>query len=157
MSRTWLLFLICLFLLTLLAPMTRAGLTIRVDDSAVRVLFDEQGTRVLLPIEVARGQALDARVKVELIDTHGRTAVTVDRDYHLSAGRNELAIPIGSWVTGKTQDTRELLWYRLRYGISPVAAAEFDNVSNIISLSQITPDIFALNVMASRTVMLSTS
>ncbi len=148
MRRPWLLFLLCLLLLPLLTSLTRASLTIRVDDSAIRILFDEQGTRVLLPVEVARGQVLDARARLELVDTDGTTVVTVECDYQLKPGRKELTIPIGSWVPGKSEDTRELLWYRLRYQITPVVESQFEKLTNVISLSQITPDIFALSVVA---------
>lgn len=50
MRRTWLLFLICLLLPATIVQLTRASVTVRVDDSAIRVRFDEQGTRVLLQI-----------------------------------------------------------------------------------------------------------
>ncbi|HZI47644.1 MAG TPA: hypothetical protein VFD75_07580, partial [Pyrinomonadaceae bacterium] len=151
MRRTWLLFLICLLLPATIAQLTRASVTIRVDDSAIRVLFDEQGTRVLLPIEVGPGQTLSARIKIELLNSEGTAVVIVQRDHQLTVGRNELTIPIGSWVTGKPGDAQDLLWYRLRYQVMPAAPSQFDKVSSVLSLSQITPDIFALNVASSRT------
>src|ERR1041385_4905116 len=151
MRRTWLLFLICLLLPATIAQLTRASVTIRIDDSAIRVLFDEKGTRVLLPIEVGPGQTLSARIKIELLNSEGTAVVIVQRDHQLTVGRNELTIPIGSWVTGKPGDAQELLWYRLRYQVMPTAPSQFDKVSSVLSLSQITPDIFALNVASSQT------
>jgi A-macroglobulin TED domain/Alpha-2-macroglobulin family/MG2 domain/Carboxypeptidase regulatory-like domain/Macroglobulin domain MG3/A-macroglobulin receptor binding domain/Alpha-2-macroglobulin bait region domain len=151
MSRIWLLFLFCLLVFASIAPLTRAGLTVRVDDATVRILFDEHGTRVLLPIENARDQTLDTRIRIQLLDTDGRTAVTVERDYQLKPGRNELTIPIGSWITGQPQDTtRDFLWYRLSYHIIASGSSQFDEVSSVVSLSQITPDIFALQVASPR-------
>ena len=151
MSRRWLLFLFCLSLLSLLAPLSRANLTVRVDDGAITVRFDEQGTRVVLPVENALPQTLDARVKLELLDTDGAIRAPVAHDYQLKSGRNELTIPLALWLAGKAAtDTRELLWYRLRYEITPRVSSQFDTVSNVISLSEITPDIFALNVATSR-------
>src|ERR1043165_8697377 len=150
MRRPWLLFLLCLLFLTSLTTLTRASLTVRVDDSAIRIVFDDHGTRVLLPLETS--QPLTTNVHIELLNTDGATAVQIEHEYQLRPGRNELTIPIGSWISGKSEDTREFLWYRLRYQITPAATSQFDKVSNIISLSQITPDIFALNVMAPREV-----
>ena len=150
MRRTWLLFLICLLLPATIVQLTRASVIVRVDDSAIRVQFDEQGTRVLLPIDVGPGQTLSARIKIELLNSEGTTVVVVQRDHQLSVGRNELTIPIGSWV-GKPGDAEDLLWYRLRYQVTPAAASQFDKVSSVLSLSQITPDIFALNVASSQT------
>ena len=68
MSRKWLLFLFCLSLLMVLAPLSRAGLTLRVKESAIRVLFEEQGTRVVLPIENSLSQRVDTHLKLEIID-----------------------------------------------------------------------------------------
>ena len=147
MSRKWLLFLFCLSLLIVLAPLSRAGLTLRVKESAIRVLFEEQGTRVVLAVENPLGQRVDAHLKLELIDTGGAARATVERDYQLKPGPNELTVPIALWLTGKAAtDSRELLWYRLRYQISPASSSQFDQVSKVVSLSEITPDIFAVSV-----------
>jgi hypothetical protein len=151
MSRKWFLFLFCLSLLILLAPLSRAGLTLHVKESAIRVLFEEQGTGVVLPIENSLGQRVDAHLKLEIIDTAGAAHATVERDYQIKPGPNELTVPVALWLTGKAAtDTRELLWYRLRYQIRPASSSQFDQVSNVISLSEITPYIFAVSVAAAR-------
>ena len=151
MSRKWLLFLFCLSLLMVLAPLSRAGLTLRVKESAIRVLFEEQGTRVVLPIENSLGQRVDTHLKLEIIDPDGAARATVERDYQIKPGPNELTVQVALWLTGKAAtDTRELLWYRLRYQISPASSSQFDQVNNVISLSEITPDIFAVSVVTAR-------
>ena len=151
MSRKWLLFLFCLSLLMVLAPLSRAGLTLRVKESAIRVLFEEQGTRVVLPIENSLGQRVDTHLKLEIIDPDGAARATVERDYQIKPGPNELTVPVALWLTGKAAtDTRELLWYRLRYQISPASSSQFDQVSKVVSLSEITPDIFAVSVATAR-------
>src|SRR2546429_2032310 len=151
MSRKWLLFLFCLSLLMVLAPLSRAGLTLRVKESAIRVLFEEQGTRVVLPIENSLSQRVDTHLKLEIIDPDGAARATVERDYQIKPGPNELTVPVALWLTGKAAtDTRELLWYRLRYQISPASSSQFDQVSNVVSLSEITPDIFAVSVATAR-------
>ena len=151
MSRTWLLFLICLFLLIFLAPLSRASLTVRVDDSATRIFFAETGTKVVLPVENALDHPVDAHVKLELLDPDGVTRATVERDCQISRGRRDLTFPIALSLTGKSAtSTRELLWYRLRYQIAPASSAKFDRVANVISLSEITPDIFTVNVASAR-------
>src|SRR5437016_2186980 len=151
MSRKWLLFLFCLSLLIVLAPLSRAALTLRVKESAIRILFEEQGTRVVLAVENPLGQRVDAHLKLELIDTGGAARATVERDHQLKPGPNELTVPIALWLTGKAAtDNRELLWYRLRYQITPASSSQFDQVSNVISFSEITPDIFTVRVATAR-------
>src|SRR2546430_11955662 len=94
MSRKWLLFLFCLSLLMVLAPLSRAGLTLRVKESAIRVLFEEQGTRVVLAVENSLGPRVDAHIKLELIDTDGAPRATVAGDYQIKPGAHEVMIPI---------------------------------------------------------------
>ncbi len=147
MSRKWLLFSFCLSVLLTLAPLSRANLTLRVNESATRVLFEEQDTRVLLAVENSLGRRVSAHLKLELIDTDGTVRAAAERDDQIKPGANLIAAPIGLWLSGKAAtDTRELLWYRLRYRITSPAPAEFDQLTGLISLSEITPDIFALSV-----------
>jgi A-macroglobulin TED domain/Alpha-2-macroglobulin family/MG2 domain/Carboxypeptidase regulatory-like domain/A-macroglobulin receptor binding domain/Macroglobulin domain MG3 len=149
MSRKWLLFPFCLSVLLTLAPLSSASLTLRVNESATRVLFEEQGTRVLLSVENSLGRRVDAHVQLELIDTDGAVRATAQSDDQIKPGVNTLAIPIALWLSGKSAtDTREVLWYRLRYRVAPATATQFDPLSGVISLSEITPDIFALHVAA---------
>jgi hypothetical protein len=147
MSRKWLLFPFCLSVLLTLAPLSRASLTLRVNESATRVLFEEQGTRVLLSVENSLGRRVEAHTKLELIDTDGTVRATAEQDDQIKPGANTIVAPIGLWLSGKAAtDTRELLWYRLRYRVAPATATQFDQLSGLISLSEITPDIFALSV-----------
>jgi hypothetical protein len=149
MSRKWLLFPFCLSLLLTLVPVSRASLTLRINESATRVLFEEEGTRVLLSVENLLGQRADAHIKLELIDTDGSVRATAESNAAIKPGANLVEIPVGLWLSGKSAtDTREVLWYRLRYRVAPSTATQFDPLSGIISLSQITPDIFAIHVAA---------
>ena len=151
MSRKWLLFLFCLSLLMVLAPRSRATLALRVNESASRVLFTEQGALVVLTVENSLGQRVDAHIKLELIDTDGAARAAVERDYQIRPGANELTVPVALWLSGKAAThTGELLWYRLRYRITPSGPSQFDQVGNVISLSEITPDIFAVSVVTAR-------
>src|SRR5258708_4279032 len=147
MSRKWLLFSFCLSVLLTLAPLSRANLTLRVNESATRVLFEEQDTRVLLAVENSLGRRVSAHLRLELIDTDGVVRATAERDDQIKPGANIIATPIGLWLSGKAAtDTRELLWYRLRYRITSTGASQFDQLTGLISMSEITPDIFALSV-----------
>jgi len=151
MSRKWLLFLFCLFILfTLVPPSSRAGLSLRINELATRVLFEEQGTRVVLAVESALKESVSAHIEVELVDNDGGIWAPAARDEQIKPGANRIAIPIQLWLSGKAAtDTRELLWYRLRYRVAPVGAAQFERFDGVLSLSEITPVIFALQVATS--------
>jgi hypothetical protein len=149
MSRRWLLFPFCLSVLVVLAPLSRASLTLRVDESAARVWFEEEGTRVSLAVENSLGRAVDTHIKVELIDTSGQARALADHDEQLKPGANTVVVPVAIRLAGQSvTDTRDLLWYRLRYRIQPTGSSQLEAVSGLISLSRITPDVFALHVAA---------
>ena len=147
MSRKWLLFLFCLCLSFLLAPRSRAGLTIKVNESTSRVWFEEQSTRVVLDIDNPLAQRISADVKLELIDTGGVVRFTAQSQEQIRPGKNSLSLPIALSLPGKAApDSNELLWYRLRYRIAATSGSPFEPVNGLISLSEIAPDIFSLQV-----------
>ena len=150
MSRKWLLFLFCLVLLVVFGPLSRAALSLRVNESAIKVLFAEQETRVVLPIENALGRQVDANIKIEIVNTDNVTVATVDRSVRLNLAWNEVSLPVPNWVKRPSDDPKELLWYRLRYSVTPANANDFNQVSNVVSLSEITPDIFTVDVATAR-------
>jgi hypothetical protein len=146
MGRKWLLFLFCLALAVLLAPLSRAALTVRIDESAIKILFEEQGTRVVLPIENSLGRPTQAHLKIEIVDTDNAPVAAAERDFEITRGPSEATIPITLSLKNQKNDTRGLLWYRLRYFVTPVKAGDFDRLSNVVSLSQITPDFFDVSI-----------
>src|SRR5688500_15871969 len=112
MSRRWLLFLFCLSLLSLVAPLSRANLSLQVDEASIKIWFDDQGTRVVIPVENALRQPVAARVKLVFLDTDGVTRAASAQDYQLKPGRNDLTIPLALRLTGKAAtDPGQLLWY----------------------------------------------
>ncbi|HYX28246.1 MAG TPA: MG2 domain-containing protein, partial [Pyrinomonadaceae bacterium] len=151
MSRQWLfLFLFCLALLAGLSPLSRAALSLRINESAIRVLFEEQGSRVILPIENSLAKSTSARIKIEVIDTDDASIVTVEKDYQIKPGANELTIPLAMSLRNRSDNARELLWYRLNYSITPIFGSAFDPITNVVSLSEITPDLFNVSVATAR-------
>ena len=84
MSRKWLLFPFCLSVLLTLVPRSSASLTLRVNESATRVLFEERATRILLSVENSLGRRVNAHIKLELIDTDGAIRATAERSNRAS-------------------------------------------------------------------------
>src|SRR5215831_7209088 len=150
MSRKWLLFLFCLALAILLAPLSRAALALRVNETSIRVLFEEQGTRVVLPFENSLGRPVDANLKLEIVTPENAVTATAEQTTTINTAASELTVPISVWVKNLTNDTGELLWYRLRYTVTPVQAGDFERITNVVSLSQITPDVFTVDVAGGR-------
>jgi hypothetical protein len=150
MSRKWLLFLFCLVLLVVFGPLSRAALSLRVNESAIKVLFAEQGTRVVLPIENSLGRQVDAKIKIEIVNPDNVTVAAAETSARLNIAGNEVTVPVSRWLKQLADDTNELLWYRLRYSVKPAHENDFEQISNVVSLSEITPDIFTVDLATAR-------
>lgn len=143
MSRKWLLFLICLGLFSYLGSLARATSTLEVDETKARIIFAENDPRVVLPITNSLGHDVNARIRVELLDSGDGTQAWAERDVTVKPGTNTASLPIKFKLPAKTTD---VLWYRLAYQISPADTSQFDSVKGVVAFSGITPDLFALYV-----------
>src|SRR5262249_15964891 len=142
--------LVCLFSASIFAARFSASSpSLRVNESATKFSLEKAGAVVSLAIENSRSSALTARIKLELIDPRDAVRATAMIEASVPSGSSVSTVPmvkIGSGDYG----VRELLWHRLRYDIAAIDSSgkETDSVSGLISLSEITPDIFRLLVLA---------
>jgi hypothetical protein len=92
---------------------------------------------------------LTARIKLELIDPRDAIRATAMSEVSLPSGASVSPAPLVKTGAGD-YDVGELLWHRLRYEIAAVdpSGKESDQISGLISLSEITPDVFRLLVSA---------
>src|SRR5437667_1166712 len=112
MSRKWLLFSFCLSVLLTLAPLSRASLTLRVNESATRVLFEEQDTRVLLAVENSLGREVKQHILIELIDPQNHIRAAADRVESIGRGTQTLPVALPFDISKVLErDRRQLLWY----------------------------------------------
>ncbi|HZG51064.1 MAG TPA: MG2 domain-containing protein [Pyrinomonadaceae bacterium] len=160
MRRRWLSLLPCLQVcLCALAAATLVNatqtLSLRVNEAATRISLAAGHSKISLAVENHTGLASPAHIKLELLDPHDRVVARTQRRETLKPGANVVAafLPISN-VTRPGGEIKHLLWYRLRYEIAPTAAATHAETTQpplaagIISLSEITPDLFELKVAA---------
>jgi hypothetical protein len=127
--------------------------SLRVDEAATRISLAEGHGKISLAVENRAGTSVPAHIKLELLDPHDKAVAHTQRRETLKRGANVVAafLPLSNFAR-PGGDTRQLLWYRLRYTIIPAAATEADAATTlatgIVSLSQITPDLFELRVSA---------
>lgn len=175
MRRRWLALLLCLQVcagaggnvsrVALAQHKTTADVAVnalRVDERATRVSFDEGRGRVTLAVDNATARAIDARVTLELLDTKDRVVARDERAVTLRAGRSDVAATLTNSKPNLYLDVEEsrFLWYRLRYSVAPderpagptttphAAGARVAPASGVVSLSEVTPDLFELRVSA---------
>ncbi|HEV2802636.1 MAG TPA: MG2 domain-containing protein [Pyrinomonadaceae bacterium] len=163
MRRRWLSLLLCLqvclcaFAVATLVNAATQTLPLRVDETASRVSFGEGSCKISLVVENsaaadAAGRAAPAHFKLELLDRRDKVVARTQRREHLRPGANNVPafLPFPDFARSG-EDIRYLLWYRLRYEITPgdgVSEDAASRVAGIISLSEITPDLFELRVSA---------
>jgi A-macroglobulin TED domain/Alpha-2-macroglobulin family/Carboxypeptidase regulatory-like domain/MG2 domain/A-macroglobulin receptor binding domain/Macroglobulin domain MG3 len=143
--------LLCLFVCLLAAHLSSASSALRVDESRIRVSLDERQTRVTLALENGTGSAFTARVTVELLDPHDKARASATTDVQVRRGANQLSIPLDLPFSGLLEsEQKEFPWYRLRYHVAPSASAGgVAALEGIVSLSEVTPDLFELRVVSS--------
>ena len=158
MSRRWFRLLPCVAVCLCALPFVAADAdapAVTVNESAVRLAFAKDRTTVTLPVANYSREHVRVRVTLELLDTSDRVRGAAVRDESLQPGATSLVINFArSWLDALRPDERSrLLWYRLRYRITPqadgAAARVAPLVEGIISLSQlVAPDVFQLRVSA---------
>jgi hypothetical protein len=127
MSRRWLLFSFCLSRLLVLVPLSSANVTLSINESATRVLFESEATMVVLSVANPLNKLVDAHTQLELIGPEGVVRGTTQRDHQIKSGVSTIAIPVNLWLNGEQADTRELLWYGRVSGHDPTVMAASDS------------------------------
>jgi len=144
------LLLLCLFFVLL--PLTRSSAVntvLRVNEAETRVWPREGQTEVALALENLTANPLRARIELAWLDPQDRVPWQTDRRETVTSGASKIAVPLPLFIDSDQAD--KALWYRLRYRIMPEkdSSKAFAPITGLISLSEITPDIFELRVIAS--------
>jgi hypothetical protein len=154
--RSLVLVLFCLCTVSLLlAQLSSANSSLRVNEAETKILLADKQMSVSLAIENPTGRSLPAHVRLEVLNPEGKVVGMMERDQIIRSGSALLTLPLPLQLAGLKDNQRsEMLWYRLRYQVTPLLASDAANnerIEGIISLSEITPDIFQLSVTAPRT------
>ncbi|MGE0130751.1 MAG: MG2 domain-containing protein [Blastocatellales bacterium] len=142
----------CLFSASIFAAKFSATVAnLHINESATKFSITKEGAVISLALENPRAATLTAQIRLELIDPRNAIRATAIRELSIPSGSSAPAIALVK-AGGGDYDDKELLWYRLRYEIAMAdpSGKESDPVSGVISLSEITPDIFRLMVSAPR-------
>ncbi len=150
MSHRWLLSLLCLSVLFLsLVQLTTANGELRVNEANSRVLLQSDPVGVLLVVENSSREPFKAKVELELLTPTDRVIARSNTLQAIAPGSQTLRLNLPFSISSlQYKEHSQLPWHRLRYRLSnegsPDAITE-----GIISLSQMTPDLFELQVAAS--------
>ncbi|HVE59777.1 MAG TPA: MG2 domain-containing protein [Pyrinomonadaceae bacterium] len=128
---------------SLLASLTAtAQVFLKVNESETKANFENGQLQTNLVVENSAA-AVNARVKLEVLDAQDNVLASSETLQNLRRGKQNFLIPV---TFSAVADTGELLWKRLRYTILPENSAV--SISNIVSLSEIMPEVFELQISA---------
>ncbi|HZT57568.1 MAG TPA: hypothetical protein VFA21_02975, partial [Pyrinomonadaceae bacterium] len=117
----------------------------RVDESATRATLRRDSTDVSLALVNRVGHTVAARVSVELLDADGTSLARAEREAEVTSGASALAFTLPASVIADEKARERVPWYRVSYSVAPASDAAAS--AGIVSLSEITPDLFELSVL----------
>jgi len=144
---------VCLCALAV-STLAQSPAALRVNEAASAISLAGGQSKIALAVENDAGRAVLAQITLELLDPLDKVVARTHRRETLKPGASVVAafLPVSNF-TRKGEDIKQLLWYRLRYEIAPfvtdtVRLVDSSPSQGIISLSEITPDLFELRVSA---------
>ena len=154
MSHRWLLSLLCLAVLfVFVTQLTRAHGELRVNETSSSVSFQKDPAEILLAIENPSSAVVNTNVEVELLDPFNNSIARTTQVQAIDRGTQTLKLPLPfSFSTANQRERNQILWYRLKYRLSPQESPAETLANGLISLSEITPDIFELRITATEIV-----
>jgi hypothetical protein len=161
MSRRWLCLLHCLLVCLCAVPFVAVTASnpqppgaIRVDEALTRLALADKWCKVSLAVESSSDRPQGARVTLALLDPKDRVVSTARADVVLKRGasRVEGVLALPDFSRGGAA-WRELLLYRVRYGVEPdPRSSSFNDQAGVVSLSEIARGLFELRVAAPKLV-----
>ena len=130
---------VCLFLILTVSAQS----FLKVNEAETQSFFSQNRLQTNLAIENSAAN-FPARVRLEILDADDKILAQKETGEIVKRGRQFLQIPL---EFAQKQDANDLLWCRLRYEIQPENSAE--STRGIVSLSEIMPEIFELQILTS--------
>ncbi len=141
MRRAWCVLLLIFGALLPIAESLSANTALEVDERATRLNFDGDKATVSLAVNNAGTRSLSAQVKIDIIDPSNVIVASSQTTATLEAGANIVRTEL------EVNVSHTLLWDRVRYSVIPLPPGDARPVEGVISASEITPDIFALETI----------
>ncbi len=148
--RRKILFLLILVFVCAFSANSQSNIT--VDESQFSAFFGDGIFYVNLALK-NEDIAETVRIKLEILDQNDKILAQNLIVKTVSKGSENAKFPIKFAID--KNDTKEILWYRLKYEISTKNSA--NNVSGIISFSEILKDFFNLRVLATEAIFAGTN
>jgi hypothetical protein len=139
---------VCLFA----AHLASASGALGFDESKIRIFLDAGRTRVRLQAANGTGRDFGARLRVELLAPDDAVSSSSETFVRVRRGTNSFEVPLDLRYAGLPEsDRHEFPWFRLRYRLAADdAGPAAEAAGGVVSVSEVTPDLFELRVVTSR-------
>lgn len=139
---------VCLFA----AHLASASGALGFDEAKIRIFLDAGRTRVRLQAANGTGHDFNARLRVELLDPRDAVSSSSETVVRVRRGTNSFEVPLDlRYAELPRSDRDEFPWFRLRYRLAADDAASANEATGgLVSVSEVTPDLFELRVVSPR-------
>ena len=144
---------VCLAVLLFAIQLATATQTLHVNEAKIIVLLDDKQSRVSLELDNATGRSFDASFQIELLDPKDVVRATATIRESVRRGHSTVVVPaLLPYSELREAERREFPWYRLRYRVTPDAAATGSPspAEGVVSVSEVTPGLFEMRVVSAR-------
>ena len=122
---------------------------LRVDEANARLAIERGETRLSFPIDNDSHAEVSVSLEIEILDPKGAVVSQGKRVLLLRPGRTAANVRVEPSIAGlDPAEGSQLLYYRARYRLAPSSAAsEILPLEGAISVSELTADLFELEVV----------
>ena len=135
-----------LILILFAATWWAQNVALELNEKACRLNFGEARVNAMLALKNNTSRPLGAKIKLELIDHSDRLRYRSESEETIKSGSSAIDLTLTKVDYKGIALSDENMWYRLRYVIT--LKDENTVLNGVISASEITPDIFDLQVFA---------
>ncbi|HKR00341.1 MAG TPA: hypothetical protein VJT09_06695, partial [Pyrinomonadaceae bacterium] len=131
--RRWVIVLFCLFSVSLLlSQISSANAVLKVNEATTRLRLGDKQTSISLAVENPTGHSFPAHVHLELLNPKGQVVAAIDSDETIKRGNSAIVMPLPLELARLSNaDRDEMLWFRLRYQISPLSQESAAGVEQV--------------------------
>jgi len=129
--------LVCFF-----AVQTSAQTLLKVNEAETQAVFQANLLQTNLVLE-NQSNGFAGKVRLEILDADDRVLANSETTHTIKRGRQTLPVALGFT---QAQAIDNLLWFRLRYAVAQENSSL--STSGIVSLSEIMPELFELQISA---------
>jgi hypothetical protein len=123
---------------------------VTVNEESINLALTSEPPTLSLVLDSRSTRYLQARVTISLLEPSGRALIERQIYQPVMPGATTVKVPLPGLTLSTSDDDLKMLWRRVRYVVERVTGPRWEPVKGIVSLSQITPELFEIGIAAAR-------